>query len=256
MFKSELKRAILSPYFIIGTIVLLLSFILGVIFDIVYSENTDLLQLYTLTTTIGTSILIMPVVTALPFVGSYCYDVNAGYFDLCIIRTDKKNYVGTKIAVAICSGFFMVFLSLALFYIITIAIRPSVLRHPIQTWDVHGGYWNELVEEKKEWVVLGAKSIMLCFYGGLWPVIGMALSGFISNKYFVMAMPFLVSELVSYITQYSGLVLFQFDNIPLRGSISELVYGGIPFALCYWTVLVGAMSVVFHIGVGRKMRNG
>ena len=256
MFKAELKRAIFSPAFLIGTCILIASLILGVIFDILYSVDTDLLKLYQLTTSIGTSMLILPIVTALPFVGSYSTDAHSGYIYFTLPRTTKRKYMLTKVTVAAISGFVMVFIALSVFFITSIVINPNVLNHPKQIWQVFGGYWDEYVVAGKEWVVLLAKSIALCFYGALWPVLGLALSTMISNKYFVLAMPFFISEIVAYVTQYTEMLLLQLDNLPLRGSISNLVYGGVPYALCYWFVLIFVLSIIFYRGIGRILKNG
>ena len=256
MIKTDLKRAIISRYFIIGTLILYASFVSGVIFDMMYSLSTDLLELYELTLIIGTCSLILPVVVALPFAGSYCTDVNSGYFNMAIIRISKQQYVKSKVVVSMISGFLMVLIALVLFYITAIIIRPNVIARLDNLMDTYGEFWNRFVLRRQEWVVLLCKSLMLCVYGAIWPVIGLAVSTYAKNRYIVMASPFLVFLIQIYLVSYVDIRYLSLDNIPLRGCISEMSLGGIPYALAYSILLISGLSYLFYKGVGRKLKDG
>ena len=256
MFKRELKRAICSWYFVLATIILYISLFIGVIFDVLYSKGENLLVLIIITLIIGTSIIVIPVVCGIPYGTSFCIDYESGYFEFAITRTSIRNYVLTKIVVGFISGASVVLAAIVLFSLSCILVRPSVLQSVDYVNYSLGEYWVLLLNDKKDIIVFLFRVLMLCVFGGIWPVISLGMSIIIKNKYIIMAVPFLVSEIMSYITQLSGAYSFDLSNIPLQGPVESMSFGGVPFALAYSLLIITIMTCMFWVGVERKLKHG
>lgn len=215
--KIELKKAIISPYFLCGFILMTLFAVLSAMYmvekqgfytdaikaDSAFSTNPDLPLFSFFSSWIGAEKMslayilffnLMPIGAALPFAWSFCGERKSGYIKNIVTRDRKINYYRAKTFAVFISGVLTVLIPLVINIMIVSSKMP--LYKPFAGYNFYngvyfGGMFADLLYSHPG-IYVFLYVILNGLYGGLFALFGAALSFFISNKFTSVLLPFVV----------------------------------------------------------------
>lgn len=130
----------------------------------------------------GTIGSVIPILAVLPFTASYIDDVKSRFARFFLIRTDYGTYLVSRILVCFLSGGLVITAGTLLAW-----GASALLFLPME----------KAAEGPSEATAILLKTCVLLFLcGGLWAVVGMAMSTIMESKYIAYASPFIVYYLL------------------------------------------------------------
>ncbi|CEK36221.1 membrane-spanning protein,ABC-type transport system involved in multi-copper enzyme maturation, permease component,ABC-2 family transporter protein [[Clostridium] sordellii] len=199
LLKLDFKRAIYNKQFIIITLIGILISMLHLWENVFqYADNysadayvspftrwmsNDCFNVYSIIFFIA-----LPVLATVPYSDSYWIDKNSGFIKNLLTRVKKSDYFISKYITSFIIGGISVIIPLIFNLYILFMTLPSVnptifsklepIRNMIQNWYYFHPYMYIL-----------AYLFMTFMFGGVYASIGLAVSTFCKNKFFVMAIP-------------------------------------------------------------------
>lgn len=215
MFKTDLKRAIISRT-MLGAIVLgLTSIFLGILIEplrsaikLYYSNSTDI-TFENRMNLIGNSFnkvtlwhfgnnfytILMPLVACIPFTISYLKDKKSGFNKYVIIRGNYKSYIVSKFVTTFISGFVAIFVASIISYLVIMLVDSGEQFRSIFYPDT---FLSDL--SKANFNLFAFIFVMICsFMGGVYATVGLAISSLIDNTLVALLSPFTIYYLGTYI---------------------------------------------------------
>lgn len=203
-FKSELKRAIFSRYFLISfliTFILLaysfLDFIsLGWSFGMsnfqLFKEHYDFIDLFLISRSENKASylgVVAPLLACLVFSDSYLSDKTTGYLNFIFMRISKKKYVITRLLVnSIASGLSILLSSIFMICILLIFYGFNI--NSENALYLAGPFSNIYYSGDKYLYLLIVIGILVMF-NFIFSTLSLGISAFIHNKYISFLAPFL-----------------------------------------------------------------
>lgn len=147
--------------------------------------------------------LIMPLICCIPFTVSYLKDKKTGFSKFVIIRTSYKKYVFSKINSTFISGFLSVFLSTIIFVILISVIDSgedfrSIYNDQAFLGNLYRSNFN---------LYVFIYSLIGGLFGGVYSIIGLAISSLIDNELIALVSPFVLYYLGIYFADVTGLII-------------------------------------------------
>lgn len=248
MVKHDVKKAVCNPYFLVCTIILALFFIQGSYEEIILGSDIGVIGALINSTEFGYVSLVVSILAALPFAGSYYEEVHTGYYYHVIGRESRFGYTLGKVMAAVISGFLAVFLAIFIFEIFVVCATPLEVRYGGTSFLEGDAFYLKLIAAGHGWVVLLAKSVLYSCYGSVWALVSLVASGFIDNRYVIAVLPFFLERLLMY-----GLSLVDLDiwhpyslSLPLKGWVLNQMGGGIPFCMSYFIIICVVSFILFR----------
>ena len=120
----------------------------------------------------------LPVIAVLPFSGAYVDDIKSKFARFYLIRTNYELYLRSRILVCVLCGGAVILLGILLSW----GISALLFMHM------------EMPAEDGSILTVSIWPILVLFFltGGLWSVVGMAMSTFMESKYIAYASPFVI----------------------------------------------------------------
>ena len=207
--RAELRRALLSPLFFVGTAVIVLGLLYGASVDLAASaiSQTDALSVFRYSYCFNNSFLFVGVGAAIPFAGSFCEDYRTGMLRLQLTRESRWRYLLAKV------------LACAVFFCVCVAFRGEAASLDTGEWAALVGHepFVELIVEGR----LLLYGLLFCaaqfIYGAFLAVFGLVISMFALYAYAAYAAPFI-----------GGIVFVKLVNIglwPMNLNLMTLAYG-------------------------------
>ncbi len=259
ILKIELKKAIFSKKFVLGTGLLTIFAILSAIYSIEnwgdynpsylkeycisngkYIHNPDFPTNSFFNAWIGGDMLslaytlfftFLPVGAALPYAWSFYIERKNGYIRNIATRTNKMNYYYSKIITVFLSGSFAVLVP----YIINIFVVSAFIPYykPWAGYNFYnmiffGNMWADLFFSKPiiHMILVVTLNVL---YGGIFALLSFAISFFIKNIIAILFGPFLLMIICGYIENIivrhflkNSLIIFEF--VPTRFLHSRTIY--------------------------------
>jgi len=244
MLKTELKKIIVSPHFIVCVVVLYVLLMIGTVgfwaeTFVTTGETISLLvHFWDAWEIFGRVYTIVPLLVAVPITFLLHDELNSGYFYISVIRTGKGKYIIKKMLAGILAGMVMILFAEVLFTVTLCILTPGEIHFSDQqgmlTSDIPNLY-TDLVAEGKGYLVYIIWSLMAGVYGGTLASIAVATSAVAKNKYVAVVTPFIVFLIMQNVSGY-----FRFLPLILRIGFLPIFY---PFYLEKW------MSGI-HISLG------
>lgn len=216
IFNINFKRTILSKNMIIAIILGLASIIVGIAMEplksalnLYLSNATDISEMQKISLIknsfnkvtlwhFGNYVysLIMPLICCIPFNALYIENKISGFNKYLIIRSNYKNYVISTISIAFICGFLVIFITSSIEYILILFTDSGVQFRSIF-------YENTFMStlSNNNFNLFAFIYIIICsFMGGIYSLIGLALSTITNNKLIAIASPFIIYYMGSYLT--------------------------------------------------------
>lgn len=202
-FKAELKRAIFSKYFFIAFSITLMLLVYSFFEFISLGWNSnpfnfhslenyyDSFDIFIISRTENRASylgLLAPLLASLVYSDSYLSDKSSGYLNFIYIRTNKKNYIITKLLVNILSSGLSIVLASLLMLIFLISIFGITINSE-NVLNLSGPFSNIYYSGNKSlyfFIILSISFIFNCIFSTL----SLAISTFVNNKYISFLAPF------------------------------------------------------------------
>lgn len=251
MFRLYLKNTILSPSMAFAVAGLYLSMIvsgwpLG---------NSDLLYNFQATISLGFTAFFIPAVSVIP-ICYFQYNLLSGKtLQYYLIRTKKTNYFFSACGGAVLSGAVVMILAFILFSITCLIYSPIGPPH------IGDGLFSNnslFYSELAKYPILSylLNGFVFAMNGTIWPMLSLMCFSFTSNRYVVVALPFVVRTIVGYFAQSCQIYPLDPAQLLLKGIAREWVGGGIPYLLLYVGCLIMFTMGIFLFFEYRRLADG
>lgn len=118
----------------------------------------------------------VPIISTIPFAGSYVDEINSKYVRLICIRSSIKNYIISRVIICYLSGIIIIATSILLVWgLLFLLFRP--FEDPQMTSMITVNMFSKSI-------------IQLILYSGFWSVVGISMSSVMESKYISYATPF------------------------------------------------------------------
>lgn len=178
------------------------------------------------------------ILAVLPFAASYIDDVKSKYVRFCLIRSSLITYLATKVLVCYLCGSFIITAGVLLAWGTSALVFLPMER---------------VAENPHESISLLLKTCGLLFLtGGLWAVVGMAMSTLIESKYIAYASPFVIYYLLVILCERyfpDAYLLY-----PPNWANPDVWPYGFWGAAIFLLELTLAFGILFVIRAGRRLR--
>ena len=258
MFLARMKRLLGSGVFW-GTVFLFAAIMIAGAYEDIQSagaNSSSVLYLFLVTSSVGISHVLVPVLTIIPFAFFYAEELEkkAAYYSL--IRCSKRSYYGSNIAAAVLSSMLVSAFALLVFVIVCLLSGAGSEFGGSEASFFEGSIYGSWLENGNGNWILPLKLLAFVVYSAPWGVLCLAVSVFSKNKYIIIAAPFLIEKAVGTITQMIPSLWLLIPGLTLlKGTSLRLPYGGIPYALGYNGVIVAALSVFYYVMSKRRYRH-
>ena len=124
----------------------------------------------------------LPIISAIPFSGSYVDEIKSKYIRFICVRTGNTQYIASRVIVCYVGGAFVVALTVFL-----LAGLSYCVFSPLE---------EALVLSSDAVRLLVNSAVLLVLEGGFWAVVGLSVSTFMESKYISYATPFVLYYLL------------------------------------------------------------
>ena len=265
MLKTELKKIIGSPQYLICVAILFVLLMIGTTgfwADTLMTGETVsmLVHFWNAWDFFGRVYIVVPLLVTVPITFLLHDELNSGYLYFSLHRAGKGRYVMIKMIAGILSGILMIFLAELLFTVLLIILTPGEINFTDQqnVLDENStNFYLNLIRDGNGWIVYGIWSLLACLYGGVFSAIAVATSVLARNKYVATIVPFIVFLLAENL-------MFRFGFLPLvlRASFENIFYPafrrywmcGIPISLtCALIWIIGSLILFWYV-ICRKIK--
>ncbi|MBO5485951.1 MAG: hypothetical protein J5988_03320 [Eubacterium sp.] len=263
MLKTELKKIIFSPQYIICVVLLFALLMLGTVglwSDTLGGETISMLvHFLNAWDTMGNVYIVVPLLASVPVTFLLHDELNSGYIHFSITRAGKRKYIVTKMMTGILSGLLMVLIAELLFTVMLILLTPGKVNFLDQQQALgdDSNFYLDMVRSGKGYFVYIIWVLLAGLYGAVFSAMAVATSAVARNKYVAAVVPFLIFLLAENVFFY-----FMYLPLILRAGFEAIFFpclayewlSGIPISLgivLLWTL---ASAVLFWTVIHRKIK--
>lgn len=254
-FATNLKQRIISPSFVVMTIIAALSYIISSIDELKYGWNfhrSDVLYFWNISQNIGyftsISILCCTAINCTAFLNDY----HSNYYRNCILRSGKLNYTLSKYLSCVVTGGLTLALGLVIFILILrirfplVAENSSYLEQYIRSSDLM--FTGKILESGHYIVFFAVQTLLAFLFGALWSAVGICISAFITDKYVSSFSPYII-----WYTSRSILSGIFKTEVIFNGNYNVGGIGGsILWAVTYFGAIIIALGIIFCNKAGKR----
>ena len=160
VLRTEIKKAIMTRYFIISIAIGILISMLGLVYNVGlfcgnqrYDGMNPCYEAFTLFNhwiggegfSLGSSLyfFVFPILIAIPYGWSYCGEQKSGYMSQMIVRTGKQRYLTAKYIATFISGGLTMVVPLITNFMLTALFVPAI--KPVPTYDTTYGVFGNII---------------------------------------------------------------------------------------------------------------
>ena len=255
MFIYDMKRIINSAAFWGSVFVLVAVMFLGCFEDLeaARANHLSVMYLFFVTTTVGITHVLIPAITIVPFMFCYLDEMQKGAIYYPLMRSSKKTYFSGIIFSALLSSAAVVLVSLILFTLICLAFGAGWEANASVIQFFKGDYFENMLEDSLGFVYI-VHGIALILFSMPWAVVGIVISLFTTQKYLIVAGPFVFFMLFSYFTELLGVFWLNPGWTLLKGSVRTRIGGGIFHAFAYQLIFIIFLLLIYCLVWKRKLR--
>ena len=197
-----MMRFFLKQYFsgksFLFAVVLLYAFLLSAAWEDLNGQ-TDALLIFQISTELGVAIMLRPIAAALPIAFFLMREWGTGYHSFALCRSSCGSYAAAKVLSAWLTGFAVPLASCMLLLLTIAMLSPASIIGLAQTSvRIFPGLIKNGQSTAALFLYIGAFSLA----GAIWSVVIAGLSTLTTNGYVLIAAPFLLERVVSYILQF------------------------------------------------------
>lgn len=259
ILKVDLKRAFFSKTNLITILIGLLVILLGMFmepirsaFNLYYSNASDInnsQKMHLIKNSLNKAtlwnfgnyyyIMLMPLLSSIPFASAYLEDKKTGFNKFQIIRTNYKKYILSKLITTFISGF-SVILIISIIYFLGINLIDSGNEFRSIFYD--NTFLGDLGRLNFN-LFLVIYTIITSFMGGVYAVFGLAISTFVNSILIGIVSPFILYYFGSYLfliigkVEYSPNIVnefYRYVGISFKNIFIQLIVIFILSTICFF----------------------
>lgn len=251
-----LRLTFMNPVFYLAILGIFLTALLPAWPDIRMEYEVDvrdILYLFQFPFDVTSFSRITPLLAAMTAAAGFAMDYNSRAVQSMICRMKTAQYTASRFAVCAVSGFLTVLLGWLL-YIGVLSFFYPVVNLDGGNYEVYcSRLYGMLLYRGHPFLYMLAQITGLALAGALWASVGMAASAFIPNRYFAVAIPFLINGVLYNLT--SDLHWwFSPSNVGKGLQIGDDLTSFLVM-LGYFFVLLLLSYVAFHVGAKRRIHH-
>lgn len=252
MTKYFLRQFGGSRSFLLALGMLYLFLLFGAWEDI--GSGIDTLLLFQITNELGVAILLRPIAAALPIGFFLMREWGSRYYQMVLSRTSCVKYVVSKVVCAYFIGFAVPFLANLLLLFTAAICSPYWIFG--DAFGTGSRLFPTLLSQGKPLLALLLYIAGFSLAGSIWSVVIVGVSVFTTNGYVLVAAPFLLERVSSYVLQMIGrktplaLCLDTSHNYAFR------VDHGLTIQFSYSLFLCAVAGILVFLSVKRRRRHG
>ena len=264
--RSELRRSLLSwPFWL--SVFLCAAIYISPFWDmmgdfVTRTSNLDYFYLFGVSHDLTFLWHVAPFLSCIPFAASFADERVCGMHRMLIVRQGKKKYFAKRMFSVWFSGYSVIALGMMLSMGIWIILgrKPIAEGYDMSITYIANYHWSYVLGEGHFIRTMLVACLYNGLYGGLWALMGLAVTAYIPNRYVAVVAPFLVYFFTFLICTFISQPYNEWH--PLR-SISAMFLGytlpggwaWLAVAL-YYLVGYGLMAGLFWLGIKKGDRHG
>lgn len=196
ILRIQFKRAIVSPVFLISSVL----FGLGMIFnsaEVVKGSYPSVIATFDLSSS-GMGDVCLSILPVLPFALSLADERNERSLKFNYVRSSVWNYITAKFIAVIGSGFLVVVLGYCLFFAV------MGVRFPINTnGSLSSTAASALVDQGRYFTYLAVMTFNYALSGALFAGLALLYSSFLKGKYALVLLPYLTYDILNHVNAFA-----------------------------------------------------
>lgn len=186
--------------------------------------------------------LIMPLICCIPFTASYLIDKKTGYSKFVIIRVSYKKYISSKLCSIFLSGFLSVFITTILFIILISIIDSGQNFRSIYN---DNAFLGTLFRNNFN-IYVFIYSLISGIFGGVYSIIGLAISSIIDNTLVAVISPFMLYYFSLYFSDITGVLILNPSIANNYGRFAIYINGIIIFTQLFLLFCISLMTFLYR----------
>ena len=255
LFLADLKRALTSWGFWAGAMGMAVAVVIGAFTSFlgIGKAGATMPMGFHETALLGalssdTVLLVVPVLSALPFTASVVDDCKSGYVKYYLQRSGKGAYVASKTAATALSGGLALFAGIAVAYVVFLLVFSPAESLPAQVSGAAAAAPPSIFGD----ILARAMLFLLC--GAFWSLTGQLLATCTMSKYVAYASPFIFYYVLVILSERYLKDVYVLDPKLWLDPAKTWPGGGWSAAL-FLLELIAAAGLGFSYAAGRRLRN-
>lgn len=267
-FKTELKRSLTSWGFIVGMIGLTAAAFFGVFDQMLpvfkgqiegglpagYSIQLAISSLQT-----DVVLLVLPILSALPFTAAFVDDHKSRYLREYLPRAGKQPYILSKAASTALSGGLALFLGVLLIYFVFALLFTPLEIIPQETEEMAAmaGMQGEAIDVTAQltFTDLMGRAFLFFLSGCLWSLVGGLFAALTMSKYMAYASPFIFYYVLVILSQRYFTDAYVLNPQEWLAPSEELWNAGIWGAALWTGELIVILAIFYGLLMQRRIRD-
>lgn len=249
MFKVYFKKIFSSP---VIYICILITALIASIRYFYNNDGSDVINTIDIMLDLDGMRKVILIFAAVPFAANFCDEYNNSYTNMCLIRSNPRNYIIGNIAAGIVSSFAVTFIGIVLFM--------GYLSLNIPFYDAYSGISSPM--PYGYFLNIGYPAmyalIRISIYAvsnSMWVIAGMALSALIPNSFVAICSPYIFSYVIEKMTMklpdYMNLFFLTLSRDVL-GKNATVTY---IYTIGIFMIFIIFWSYIFYKLVQRRIKN-
>lgn len=252
MTKYFIKQYGGSGSFLLAVGILYFFLLFGAWEDI--GHGVDTLLLFQITNELGVAILLRPIAAALPISFFLMREWGSHYYQMALSRSSCVRYAVSKVVCAYFIGFAVPFLANLLLLSTVAVFSPYGVFNA--AFGTNCDLFPTLLAQGKPFLALLLYIAGFSLAGSIWSVVIVGISVFTTNGYVLVAAPFLLERVSSYVLQMIGLkapLALCFDT---SQNYAFRVAHGLEIQFAYSVFLCAVAGSLVFLGTKRRRQRG
>lgn len=243
--RSCIKNSIFNLNMLIAIIITFSCLFIGGYEPLFLSSNSDFAYSFFVSLCCGTSsilVILYPIISCVPYSTAYADECKSGYINYVFMRVSKRKYIIAKILSCSISGCVSIGIPVLVWLILCLISKGGNLsEYSIDTWVTHGK--QIFTRSPLFYCILYAINAAIC--GGIFAIIGLAISRFTKNKYLIHILPFV---LYIFCAMFFANICINLNPI-LLFDINTHAHSSIYITILVKIILILVTTTVFSRGV-------
>lgn len=251
MMRYFLKQFVSGKSFLFA-VGLLFAFLLSNAWEDIMGQ-ADALLIFQITSELGVAVMLRPIAAALPIAFFLMREWGTRYHTFVLSRSSCGQYAAAKVAAAYIVGFAVPFSACLLLLAIAAILSPASITGLAES---SVRIFPHLLARGWPFLALLLYITVFSLAGAIWSVATVGLSMLTTNGYVLVAAPFLLERVLSYILQFFGRFAPMLLCLDTSQGYAYHISGGVGIQFIYSIFLSTAVFILVFWKIKRRLRHG
>ncbi|MEG2290663.1 MAG: hypothetical protein RR891_08120 [Clostridium sp.] len=253
--KTELYRVITSPLFWITFPLITVFSCLSCYEDLAKNlSGHDVTYIYEILFGLGAFKNMVILLAPMPYISTFCSDLNNNFIQDIIIRDGVKAYSKAKIVVNILVTFLVCFFGL-MFFVVLLNLTMPLLSQSIDSQMLMDKPYGHILLGRTPILYFIIKSFLFSLSAAFWSTVGLYISSYIPNNFVAISAPFvsyyILGEIGEFLPPFFNFrLLAEGYNIINQNATITIIY-----TFIFYAILTMGVSGLFIKNIRRRIGN-